>query len=42
VTERGVVYLMGLVTRKEAEAATDVVRRVGGVQRVVRLFQYLD
>jgi osmotically-inducible protein OsmY len=42
VTERGVVYLMGLVTREEAEAATDVVRRVGGVQRVVRLFQYLD
>lgn len=42
VTERGVVYLMGLVTRQEAEAATEVVRRVGGVQRVVRLFQYLD
>jgi len=42
VTERGVVYLMGLVTRAEAEATTDVVRRVGGVQRVVRLFQYLD
>lgn len=41
VTERGTVYLLGLLTRDEAEQITEVVRRVGGVQRVVRLFEYL-
>lgn len=41
VTERGIVYLMGLVTRQEADLVTDIVRRVGGVQRVVRLFEYI-
>ncbi|WP_462322937.1 BON domain-containing protein [Halochromatium sp.] len=41
VTEDGVVYLMGLVTRKEAETATEVVRRLPGVVRVVRLFEYI-
>ena len=42
VTEAGVVYLMGLLTRAEADAATDSARRVGGVQRVVKVFEYLD
>jgi len=42
VTESGVVYLMGLVTRAEAENATDIARQTGGVQKVVRLFQYTD
>ena len=42
VTEAGVVYLMGLVSRAEADAATDVARRVDGVQRVVKVFEYLD
>jgi osmotically-inducible protein OsmY len=41
VTASGTVYLMGLVTREEAEAATDRARQVGGVQRVVRIFDYL-
>lgn len=41
VTEKGVVYLMGLLTRDEAERATDVTRRTGGVQKVVKLFQYI-
>ncbi len=40
VTEKGVVYLLGLLTREEAERVTDVARRVGGVQRVVKLFEY--
>ena len=40
VTEAGVVYLMGLVSPAEADAATDVARRVGGVQRVVKVFEY--
>ena len=39
VTEKGVVYLMGLVTSEEAERATEYARRTGGVQRVVRLFE---
>ena len=41
VTENGVVYLMGLVTRAEAEAVTDAVRLIKGVQRVVKLFEYI-
>lgn len=39
-TERGTVYLMGIVSQQEAEAATDLVRHVGGVLKVVRLFEY--
>lgn len=41
VTERGVVYLMGLLTRQEAELATNAARRVGGVQKVVKMFEYI-
>lgn len=42
VTDKGAVYLMGLISREEAERATEVVRRTGGVQKVVKLFQYTD
>jgi osmotically-inducible protein OsmY len=42
VTERGVVYLMGRVTRTEADRATQIARGVGGVQRVVRIFEILS
>lgn len=41
VTEAGVVYLMGLVTRKEADDATHIARHVSGVKRVVRIFEYI-
>jgi osmotically-inducible protein OsmY len=41
VTENGVVYLLGLVTRKEADDATNIARHVGGVKRVVRVFEYI-
>ena len=41
-TEKGMVYLMGLVTQEEAEIATNIARETGGVQKVVKLFQYLD
>jgi osmotically-inducible protein OsmY len=41
VTERGVVYLMGFLTRSESDAVANVVRRVGGVQKVVKLFEYI-
>lgn len=39
VTEAGVVYLMGLVTQREADAAVDIARTTGGVLRVVRVFE---
>lgn len=42
VTENGTVYLMGIVNRAEADAATDVTSTTQGVQRVVRMFEYLD
>jgi osmotically-inducible protein OsmY len=42
VTERGVVYLMGRVTEREAGRATDLARSVSGVQKVVRVFEYLS
>ena len=41
-TEKGVVYLMGIVSQKEAEIATDIARETGGVQKVVKLFKYTD
>jgi osmotically-inducible protein OsmY len=41
VTERGVVYLMGRVTEREATRATDLARGVSGVQKVVRVFDIL-
>lgn len=41
VAERGNVYLMGRVTQREAQRATEVVRGVSGVKRVVRVFEYL-
>lgn len=42
VTENGMVYLLGLVTHAEANRATGVVQGVGGVQGIVRLFEYTD
>jgi osmotically-inducible protein OsmY len=39
LTENGVVYLMGLVTREEAERISDAAASISGVQRVVRLFE---
>ncbi|HEY5293535.1 MAG TPA: BON domain-containing protein [Burkholderiales bacterium] len=42
VTEGSVVYLLGLVTRKEAEAAVEIARTTGGVQKVVRVFEYIE
>jgi osmotically-inducible protein OsmY len=42
VTERGTVYLMGRVTPLEAERATALVRQIGGVRRIVRLFEIIN
>ncbi len=42
VTEAGIVYLMGITTRNQGSAAALVASRASGVQKVVKLFQYLD
>jgi osmotically-inducible protein OsmY len=42
VTERGVVYLMGRVTEREAARASDIARGVAGVQKVVRVFEVVS
>ena len=42
VTENGVVYLLGIISRAEANRATAVVQEVNGVQKIVRLFEYID
>ena len=42
VTESGVVYLMGIVTREEADAAAEIARTTSGVTRVVKVFDYVD
>jgi osmotically-inducible protein OsmY len=39
VTEAGVVYLMGIVTDEEANAAVDIARTTGGVRKVVKIFE---
>lgn len=41
-TERGVVYMMGRVTQREANRAADVARTVPGVQQVVRVFEIIS
>ena len=42
ITEANVVFLMGLVYHKEADAAIDLARNSKGVSRVVTLFEFLD
>ena len=42
VTERGIVYLMGRVTAREAKRASDIVRGIGGVVKVVRVFDEIS
>ena len=42
VTERGTVFLMGRVTQREADIATQVARTTKGVQRVVRLLEIIS
>ncbi|HLX30603.1 MAG TPA: BON domain-containing protein [Casimicrobiaceae bacterium] len=42
VTERQVVYLMGLVHHSEADAAAQIAATTSGVVRVVKLFEYID
>ena len=40
VTENKIVYLMGIVSPRQAAMAADVARRISGVQKVVKVFEY--
>ncbi|MDY7115873.1 BON domain-containing protein [Halomonas sp. SSL-5] len=42
ITENASVYLMGIVTRAEAERIVQAVSQLGGMQRIVKVFDYLD
>jgi osmotically-inducible protein OsmY len=42
VTERGVVYLMGRVTEREGKRGAEVASGVGGVRKVVKVFDYIS
>jgi osmotically-inducible protein OsmY len=41
ITEQGVVYLMGVVTTQEGDAAVEIARTTSGVNRVVKVFEYV-
>jgi len=40
--ERGVIYLMGRVTQREADRAVEIARNVSGVQKVVKVFEIIS
>ena len=42
VTEAGTAYLLGIVTRDEGDAATELARTTSGVSRVVKVFEYIE
>ena len=42
ITERGTTYLMGRVTQREADRATNVARSTSGVQKVIRIFDIIS
>lgn len=41
ITEDGTVYMMGLVTREEADKAVNITRNTDGVQKIVKVFEYI-
>ena len=41
VTENGVVYLLGIVTNKEADDAVEIARNTDGATKVVKVFEYM-
>lgn len=41
VTENGVVYLMGMTTKRQGELAASKAQRISGVTKVVKLFEYV-
>lgn len=42
ITENGEVFLLGNVTQSQADAAADIASKISGVQKVVKVFKYLN
>ena len=42
VTENSVVYLLGIVNKTEADAAVEIARNTDGVDKVVKVFEYIN
>lgn len=42
ITENGSVFLLGLVHQNEGQTATEIARRVSGVKKVVKVFEYIE
>lgn len=42
VTENSTVYLMGIVDHQQADTAVSIARKISGVQKVVKLFEYME
>lgn len=42
ITENGTVYLLGIVSHDQADMAAEIARKVTGVQKVMKIFQYTD
>ncbi len=42
VTENGVVFMMGLLSQEEADAAVKTAREIQGVQKIVKIFEYIN
>jgi osmotically-inducible protein OsmY len=42
VSSQNTVYLMGMVTREEGDTVAELVRNIRGVDRVVKIFDYVD
>ena len=42
VSSQNTVYLMGIVTREEGDIIAEIVRNIGGVEKVVKIFDYPD
>lgn len=42
VVEDGAVYLMGLVSKAESQRAIDAIREVSGINKIVKVFEYID
>jgi osmotically-inducible protein OsmY len=42
VTENGTTYLMGLTSRQQGAKAVSITQQISGVQKIVKLFEYVD
>ena len=42
LTENSIVYMQGLVTRDQADEAVNVAKDIYGIQKIVKVFEYLD